>query len=186
MGKAAVPLKMSAVVSRDMSVGLIGGRKGSQKRIRIFGGSGFKAEEGKTAAPTGVVETRLQPGSAEICATGVVPFPGVGEGQKRNNSRSDVSDGSRAAVRNLIGRARGRSEEIRQRIAAAGTAALGDIGLLRSVVDNVDGIERGVREEDDADVGIEFEIEMIGPLRRIAIGCERCKSSWRDKTESGD
>src|SRR5882724_12651904 len=135
---------MCTIISSDMAIGLVGRRNRRQKGIQILSGSRLETKKRQPTTPGGIVEARLQPCCAEVCSTGVVPFPGSRNRYERDCKCSDVSYRSRAAIRDLIGPAGSRLQETYQRIAAAGTATLGDIGLLRAVVDDVDWIQCGV------------------------------------------
>ncbi len=113
----------------------------------------------------------------------IVVFPEVRQGQEIHRDAADIGDGDGASVGGGIGPAGGRLQEIDQGIAAAGTAALGHIGALRAIVDRVDRIEVGVRENDDADVGIEFEVHVVGALGAVPVRDEAGVSVAGDKAQ---
>ena len=160
---------MGAVIDGDLAPVGVRRRNISIKRKRILRRGGLVTKQASAAAPGRIVVAGRNPGGAEVGAAGVVIFPGVRDGQQRQNQRRDVRDGD-SAVRSGIGAARGRLREADERIAAAGRAALGDIRLLGSVVDHVNRGEGRIREENDAHVGIELEVEVVSTLGGIAIG----------------
>ena len=176
-------MKVCAVINRDVAAGLVGRRDGGAKWIRIFGRGALEAEKPRAAgSPAGIAVGNLRPRRAEVRA-GIVVFPDVGDRQQIDDDTGHVGHGRGASVRSGIGPACGRLQEIDQCVAPTRTAALSDIGALRAVIDHVDRAEVRVRKNDDSDVGIQFEVHVVGALARITVRDEREIAAAGDETQ---
>src|SRR5580765_4204551 len=112
-----------------MAAGLTGRRDGSQDRVGIDARILGSKQARPAAGPGGVVIGNLGPRRSKVGA-GIVVFPDVGDRQEIHGDACHVRYDRRASVWGGIGPARGRLKEINDRLAAAWTASLSDVGAL--------------------------------------------------------